>query len=125
MANRNFHRVQSLTREVKHLFVRVSIGASGAPTLQSSDSVGVASISRTSAGLYKITLDDKYNKLLMVKMVHVSSTEEDLNSQVKAESVSVDKTIDLFTLTGAVATDPANGDVLLLEISLKNSSVVR
>lgn len=121
MANRTFNDAQALEKEVKTLFAKITIGASGAPTL--TGGLGVASIARTSAGLYKLTLSDAYPTLLFVKGIVLSATAEDITFQVKAEAVATTKVIDFFTLTGGTATDPASGDVLLLEICLKNTTV--
>lgn len=121
MANRNFNRAQNLEKEVKSLFVDIAIGATGAPTLTRGR--GIASVSRTSAGLYKITLDDKYNRLMHVDIKQVVATAEDLTFQVKAEDVDGDKTIDIQCLAAAVATDPSDGSRLLIRIDLKNTSI--
>jgi hypothetical protein len=125
MANRNFHRVQSLAREVKSVYANVSIGASGAPTLNANSSVGVASVSRDSAGVYIITLDDKYNALLHVHVVQLEATAEDLTFQVESEDVASAKTIQVQCKAAAVETDPSDGSVLLIKIDLKNTSVTR
>lgn len=122
MANRNFNRKQALEKECKDLYARVTIGASGAPTLVTP--VGIASISRTSAGLYVLTLQDSYNNLKFFSGIHLNSSAEDLTFELSAEDVVSAKTITFRTQTGAVATDPANGDVLLLKIELKNTSVL-
>ncbi len=123
MANRTFNDAQALEKEVKSLFVKVSIGASGAPTLTQPGSLGIASVARVSAGLYRFTLADAFPKLLTVDGIVLSATAEDITFQVKLETVATTKLIEVFTLTGAVATDPANGDVLMLEFKFKNTSV--
>lgn len=125
MANRNFHRVQSLTREVKILTAKISIGASGAPTLVSNDSVGIASVVRDSAGVYVITLDDKYNSLVGLSVMLQSATAEDLSFQIESEDVSSAKTVQIQCKAAAVETDPSDGSTLLVELKLKNSSVSR
>ena len=125
MANRNFHRVQSLAREVKSVYANVSIGASGAPTLNANASVGVASVSRDSAGVYIFTLDDKYNSLLHVNIIQVEATAEDLTFQVESEAVASTKVITIQCKAAAVETDPSDGSVLLVKIDLKNTSVTR
>ncbi len=125
MANRNFHRVQSLSREVKILHAKVAIGASGAPTLDSNLSVGVASITRDSAGVYIVTLDDKYTALLHFSAMQLEATAEDLTFQVESEDVDGAKTIQFQCKAAAVETDPSDGSVLLLRMELKNSSVTR
>lgn len=122
MANRNFNRKQALEKEVKEIYAKVSIGGTGAPTLTSS--VGVASITRTSAGLYQLTLQDKYHSLKSMQVMVQSTTEEDIRAQLKEEDVDGAKTLSFFMLTDATATDPASGDVLLIKLDLKNTSVV-
>lgn len=125
MANRNFHRVQSMARESKVVYAKVSIGASGAPTLSVNDSIGVASVSRDSAGVYVFTLDDKYNALLYAQVVMVEATAEDITFQVESEDVASAKTVQIQCKAAAVETDPSDGSVLLVKFDLKNSSVAR
>lgn len=125
MANRNFHRLQSLTREVKHLHAKVSIGASGAPTLDTNLSIGVASITRDSAGVYILTLDDKYNALIDFSVMQVAASAEDLTFQIESEDVDGAKTIQFQCKAAAVETDPSDGSSLLIKIALKNTSVSR
>lgn len=121
MASRNFNRLQALEKEIKHLHVEVLIGASGAPTLVKK--LGVASISRTSAGLYVLTLQDKYSRFMHMHVMQEAASAEDLNFQVTGKSVNSAKTITFLCTTGGVATDPSDGSRLYLDISLKNSSV--
>lgn len=123
MANRNFHRVQSLAREVKTVYGRVSIGASGAPTLDTSNSIGVASVTRDSAGVYVVTLEDKYNALLHAQIQLLEATAEDLTFQIESEDVASAKTVQIQCKAAAVETDPSDGSVLLLKFDLKNTSV--
>ena len=125
MANRSFHRVQSLAREAKHLYAYVSIGATGAPTLDTNKSIGVASITRDSAGVYIITLDDKYNNLLFFDAMMLEATAEDITFQVESEDVDGAKTIQFQCKAADTETDPSDGSVLLIKIEVKNSSVVR
>lgn len=126
MANRRFNRVQSLTREVKILHARVAIGASGAPTLDVNDSVGIASITRDSAGVYDLVLDDQYNDLMHFNVIMLEATAEDLTFQIESESVaSSTKTIKFQCKAAAVETDPSDGSVLLIRVELKNSSIAR
>lgn len=123
MATRLFQQFQgTLEKQIVKLYANVSIGATGAPTLNANGSLGVASISRTSAGLYRITLADKFNKLMHVDPKQVISTLQDLGWSVKAYSMA-NKTIDIIAHVGGVATDPSNGSELLIEITLRNTSV--
>lgn len=121
MANRNFNRFQALEKEIKSLYAEVAIGASGAPTV--TKALGITSVVRNSAGLYTITLDDKYNRLMSVEVRVVAPTAEDLNVQMAAADVTSAKTVQIRCVAAGVATDPASGDSLLIRIDLKNSSV--
>jgi hypothetical protein len=123
MANRNFNRKQALEKEVKEIYAKVAIGASGAPTLNVAQSLGVASISRTSAGLYVLTLQDKYMRLMHASIEVVTPSAENIKVHVSAEAVASARTITFRAVAAAVATDPASGDTLLISLQLKNSSV--
>jgi hypothetical protein len=124
MANRSFNRRQSLEKEVKDLYIKISIGASGAPTLASRASYGAASIVRNSAGDYTLTLQDKYSSLKFMEAILLDPDAEDIRFQLKSETVNTDKKVNFFTLTGASATDPSNGSAILLKLELKNTSAV-
>jgi hypothetical protein len=122
MANRNYNRKQALEKEVKELYADVSIGASGAPTLVRG--LGVASIARNSQGLYTITLQDKYNRLMHAHVAILSASAQDLDAQLQSEDVASAKTIVVRTQDAAAAVqDPASGSRLLIRIEVKNSSV--
>jgi hypothetical protein len=126
MANRNFNRYQALEKEIKSLYLQVAIGASGAPTI--TKGLGVSSISRTSAGLYEVTLADKYKRLMHVAITQFDPDAEDLTFQLTANTVSSDKKFSFvckaYDGDGAVAaTDPSNGSSLFLKIEVKNSGV--
>jgi hypothetical protein len=122
VANRNFNRKQALEKEVKELYLDVAIGMTGAPTL--TRGTGVASIARTGAGEYTITLQDKYMRLMAVDVIQQAASAEDLQFQLSAESVASAKTVGLRSVAAGVATDPSNGSRLLIRLDLKNSSVV-
>jgi len=125
MANRNFNRVQALEKEVKSLFLEVSIGASGAPTFVRK--LGAFSIARDSAGLYTITLDDKYNQLLAVNVIQLKASGALAAPIValRADAVASAKTFQVAFLApdASTATDPDSGVVLYVRIDLKNSSI--
>lgn len=125
MANRTFHQMKALEKEIKVVHAKIAIGGTGAPTL-SSESIGIASVTRTSQGLYKIVLKDAYNSLKMVNAILIGASAEDINFQVKSETVatSSDPAINLFCLTAGAVADPTSGDTLLVEIVLKNTSVI-
>lgn len=121
MANRNFNRKQALEHEVKEIYAEISIAALGAPTLEYA--TGVASISRTSAGLYVLTLQDAYNRLMHANVEIESASAQDLVAQTASQAVSSAKTVTFRTVAAGVETDPSSGSVLRVSLQLKNSSV--
>lgn len=123
MANRNFNRKQALDKEIKEIYAKVTIGSSGAPTLVAASSMGVASISRTSAGLYVLTLQDKYMSLRHFNCSIATPDAEDIVSNLVSESVASAKTVTFRCTAEGVAADPASGDSFLIALQLKNSSV--
>lgn len=123
MANRNFNRRQSLEKEVKDLYARISIGNTGAPTIV--NGYGITSITRNGAGDYSVVLTDRYSSLKFFEVVHLSSSAQDLQFQLHSETVSATtKTVRFLCLTGATPTDPASGKVLLLKLEVKNTSQI-
>ena len=130
MANRDFKDVQSSEREVKIVYGRATIGATGAPTLDAASSIGVRSSTRTAAGDYTIILGsstpaatDKYSKLLWADATIVETDDTDLHVNLAADTVSTDGTFKIICATAATPTDPPNGAVLLFKAELKNTSV--
>lgn len=122
IADRNFNRKQALEKEVKELYADIAIGASGAPTI--TKALGITSITRNSAGLYTMVLNDKYNRLMSVQISQLVSSAQDIVFQLVSETVSAStKNIVFRAQAAAVATDPASGSRLLIQINVKNSSV--
>lgn len=121
MANRNWNRLQALEKEVKHLHADVSIGSSGAPTI--TKALGIASIARDSAGVYTVTLDDKFMRLMDFRVTQLVASAEDLKFQLVAESVSSAKTVQFRCIAVGTETDPSSGSRLLIKLELKNSSI--
>lgn len=123
MANRTFNDAQALEKEVKSLFVKATIGGSGAVTLVQPGSLGIASISKVSTGLYRITLVDAYPSLLAANVAVLGASAEDLTFKVKLETVSTTKLVEIFTMAAGVVADPASGDTIMVELKLKNTTV--
>lgn len=119
-----FQNFQAKEPDVIKLFGKVAIGASGAPTLDAVNSKGIASIVRTGAGAYTITLDEAYNKFYTLAALLQASSAEDITVQLVSEAVSTSTapTIAILCKAAAVATDPSDGSTLYLEISLKKTS---
>lgn len=122
-ANKTFKKALAYEQVSVRLYAEIAIGATGAPTI--TKAAGITSISRTSAGLYVLTLDSSYNRLLaFLGNIQDATGIEDLYVRLKSNDVAGAKTITFTTLTTTTATDPASGDSLFLEIVLKNSSIL-
>lgn len=107
------------------IYAKISFGASGAPTLVTTlgCSSGVASVSRNGAGDFSITLNETYPYLKGLNANFIASAGPAAPTvNVKSDLVSTTKVLRINTQAGGVNTDPASGEVLLLEIMLKNSS---
>ena len=136
MANRNFNRLQALDKEIKIIHGQFAVGASGAPTLSASKSVGVKSVLRVGAGHFRIVLGtpdgdvDKYNHFFgayfdIQKSTAIGSTAGGVGFQLQgAPSVSTDGQIDFFTLkSNGDEADPGNSETIHFMIVVKNSSL--
>lgn len=139
MANRMFtNQALTLEKEVVKLFARATIGASGAPTLVTSQSKGITSITRNSAGNYTLVLGtsaaslDTYVKLLGVSVTNDTSGASGaaaaapliaLTANATATAGTASLTLQMRNTSGT-ATDPASGEALLIEITLGNSTAL-
>jgi hypothetical protein len=130
MANRRFNQFQySLEFNVVHLFMKVAIGSTGAPTLSAANSKGIASISRSGVGKYLITLSDAYNKFLSIDSVVNNaagiSVSADLGILTTGTNVSTSTggTLVVQFSAAGVAAEMASGDTLYMHICLGNSSI--
>lgn len=126
MANRNFTQfMYSFLKKRVSLHGRVTFGAAGAPTLDAPNSIGIASISRTSAGLYVFTLADTYVRWHGFRVTFKGATApaaplfftpaDTIGTATKTFSVQ-------FTDTAGVATDPGNGSEIRFEFVLNDSN---
>lgn len=109
--------------DVTHIYCRADIGASGAPTIDTSASKGVASIARTATGDYTITLDEAYSSLLWAGVIMLEADDTDIQVQMAAQDVSSGKTVQIICTAGATPADPPDGSDLYIKLELKNSSV--
>lgn len=127
MANRLFYQFRlSLEKSIVDLFGKVTIGASGAPTLVTASSKGIASITKNSTGRYTIVLQDSYYGLLNGQIIIVNSTAPAApNVRIVSEAVAnaASKAIVIqFSIADGTATDPGSGEAFLMSFQLKNSS---
>lgn len=141
MANRNWAnggKVFSMHAYPVLMTASISIGASGA--VSSFTGAAVSSVSRVSAGLYKLTLASQtmFPRLLSACASMQSpgsglsgiSAVEVQNAPNSALATSAGGTIEVTCLaptsstnTALVATDPASGSVLNVQLICSNSSV--
>jgi hypothetical protein len=127
MASRCFNLVEkTLENEVIHLYVKLTIGTSGAVTLTRGK--GVTSAALTATGRYTLTLDDTYARLLggSVTLLSASGT-VDLQGKLNAEAVATaaTRTVEVGTVTtstGAPA-QPASGTIIFVELILGNTEM--
>jgi len=120
MASRYFKNAQAAETGRVYTHAKVSIAASGVPTVL--DAPFVQSIVRNGAGDYTLTLQDSYNELFHFGIVQLLATNQDMTFQLRTADVG-SKTIQFICKTAATATELANGTVLYIDIGLKNSSV--
>lgn len=118
----------SYERDIYEIFMKVNIGASGAPTIPTSSAKGVTSITRNSAGLYTIVLQQTYNRLLDVNVQSISGSSAQaapmvtVVSETVATAATKNIVLQFRAIDNSTATDPASGEVLLIRFALRNAS---
>jgi len=142
MANRFFFQLdQSLEKNVVTLFAVVKFGAAGAPTLQKWDPAarsysaasatgfkGVKTITRTGTGVFDVVLQDSYNRFLSLNYTFENASASAApfvvvqTPDTNLASTTTPKCSLTFLNTSSVATDPASGEIVILEIVLSNST---
>lgn len=133
MANRYFTQFQySLEKKLVTLFCNVSIGATGAPTLNTAKSKGIKSVVRNSTGNYTVTFQDTYQMLLFMDHIILAASgapsagtnvnmivRADNSSSLTAPSVQIE-----FVNSAGAAVELANGATLLLSPQLRDSTAI-
>lgn len=90
-------------------------------------SYGIYDITQTATGEYKIELEDKYSAFNFASFIVVGTTARDFTFQIKAYDVNPTSGrayVTIFALTGGTETQLNNGDIVLGEFTLKNTSVI-
>lgn len=133
MANRytNQFRAQ-LEKRCNSIFMHVSFGAAGAPTLDVPNSKGIVSITRNSAGLYTVVFGtnskslDAYVKLLCInKIFFEASGTSDRQTVLRANNISNNNLASLqieFDNPNGTASDPDNGSQVYMEFIFGDST---
>lgn len=131
MANRYFRQFQQ-TYEVGcvTIYMNVTIGGTGAPTLtvaNPNENQGILSMVRTGAGAYTINLVDQFSRLMQIDMHSIVASglpaAPDIAVVADNSANSTQANVHVQMSLDGVAADPASGEVLLISMVLKNSSV--
>ena len=88
---------------------------------------GIYDITQESTGEYKIELEDKYVKFNYANFMVVGSTARDFTFQVKEYDINPTTGrayITIYVLTAGTETQLNDGDIILGEITLKNTTVI-
>lgn len=136
MANRQFKTLWgTLTVMPVTLFAKLTNLTSGVPASTSAPGQGFASIARTAAGRYLITLQDQYNAFLGIDaVIGVAGTGAYGGSDAQNAFIVRDpntvtarqSTPTIQFLSGAGADlDVKNGSDIYLNVTMQNSNVVR
>lgn len=123
MANRLFNQFSfGLEKMRVSLFGEIITDGAGVPSLVAGDSKGIESIVKLGGvGVYRITLQDQYPRLLMVQQMNLGASSA-MSMEIAAQNMSL-KTIDVRFLDSAgAAVDLGNGEQHLISIVLRNSS---
>lgn len=97
----------------------------GAEDFTYDNKYGFESFTLTAAGTIRAYLEDRYVYLRAIHGMIIDATARDFTVQVKADQVSASTPyIDLYTLTGGVATTLPTNTKLMIEASFKNTTVI-
>lgn len=129
--------IGALERKIVKIYGYIDIGATGAPTINAAKSKGIKSITRNGAGDYTIELGqanpsraDYYGRVLKkhVEFVVASGVPAaPLPPHIKTDTVKTDGKVRVIcgAASGAsgafVATDPASGEVMLIDLEVSNA----
>lgn len=126
MANRWFRRnVLCQEVDVVKLYGSITFGSGAVSSYK-----GPWTVTRSTTGDYYLTLQDNFNKFLSLKVTDVGSTSSAIVEwRAYPSSTTVDANVQAkklyfkaYTATATVA-DAANGSIVTLEVTLRNSNV--
>lgn len=121
MANRRFEQfLYNLIKKKTEIDGVINIAADASVT--SSSIPGVAGVVKGAAGVYTLTLQDKYDSCFGV-YTQVAETAQNLEAKPGAVDVSSAKTVVVNTKVNGVNTDATATCKIYVKIVLKNSSV--
>lgn len=131
MANRLFVRnTMSLEKNPCVLYAKITVGATGAPTIDALKSKGVLSIVRTGIGAYNINFGgaaglDTYQRLLGATYISIAATSTAMRMQIVAAqaSVAANPRIQIqFVDSANASVEIGNGEIIHFTIVLSNST---
>ena len=124
MANARLFQFQySYERDLVRMPIKITIGDTGAPTL--TNGKGVVSVVRDSAGKYTITLKDNFNTMLAMSATINSGSSAPTAPAINvvSQDVTTAKTVVIQCRDiAAAAADPASGEIIMLELVMRNAS---
>lgn len=127
MTNRTMYKRQfqgTYEDGVTTVFAKAVIGASGA--VASYKGLGVRTITKSVAdGTYVVTLDRRYNALLSAHVTEIAATPTGASFGVTADAIAASGALTLVSNVAGTEANPASATVLLIEIKLKDSTVVQ
>jgi hypothetical protein len=114
--------IQTVEDGVTTLYVKLTVGASGA--VSASSGYGLTSITKEStAGEYTILLDRKYKKLLGVNPTVIQATTQGLSWVVGTDSIASAGSLKMAFSVDAVATNPSDTTIILFAITIADTSM--
>lgn len=114
--------VQAIEQGVTTLYVKLTVGASGA--VSASSGYGLVSITKeATAGEYTILLDRKFKKLLSVNPTVIQATTQGLSWVVGTDSIASAGSIKMASSVDAVATNPSDTTIVLFAITVADTSL--
>lgn len=133
MANRTFHDVQALQKFLRILTGKISLNSSAAVIAPAAggDIPGITSVTRTSAGLYKITLQDQYYGLFGNSFTMSEASPGAIVSiRLKSDAILLGgsnavNSISFWTLVGTTPTDVIAALDIYFELKFKNTTLSR
>jgi len=99
----------------------------GATDFTEDNTYGIYSVGLTAAGTIRIYLDDKYVALRYFGATLFDATARDFTTQIKAYDVNPSSGrayIDFYTLTGGTATTIPTSAKIVIDIDIKNTTVI-
>lgn len=125
MARMKFQFRYSYERDLCDLQAKITIGASGAPTLTLAK--GIVSMTRNSAGNYTIVLQEQFYLFTDMSASYISGASApaapftNVVSEQVNNATSPSLIIQCRDIAGAAA-DPASGEVMLLRLQFRSAS---